>query len=300
MREFSSAELMDFLEEENFIFELKSQSLIRLSGKDHIKFLNGISSNEVTNLSEGASIHNLILTNKGKILFDICIFKINGNSIYIQTNSNQIDSLIEYLTKYRMSFDVKINNLSKDYKILKAKGCDLDNLLSFNSPISLEENFKIIFIERGHEKALEEEIMDEELYVQWKIINGIPSYPYEIHSGVIPIEANMWSAISFTKGCYIGQEIIARIRYRGQVKRTLACMKTKSNVQINQVIKNNKDEDIGHISSKVYLPKDNITFALGFLNHRENVDKNEVFLSNNKARIVKNKYQIKSIESLQI
>jgi len=299
MRQFSFAELIDFFEKENFIFELKNQSLIKLSGKDHIKFLNGISCNQVTNLLVGDSIHNLILTNKGKILFDICIFKISDNSIYIQANSNQVNSLIEYLMKYRMSFVVEIDNLSKNYKILKGKGYNLESLISFNSPISLEENFKVIFVERDYEKALQDLIIDEKLYLQWKIVNGIPSYPYEIHSGVIPIEANMWSAVSFTKGCYIGQEIIARIRYRGQVKRTLACIEAKSDVQINQVIKNNKGENIGNISSKTYLPKDNLTFALAFLNHEENIDKNEIFLSNNKARVLNNQYQTESIKSLK-
>ena len=66
--------------------------------------------------------------------------------------------------------------------------------------------------------------IDEELYLKLKIIQGIHSFPNEINEKVIPIESNMWSTISFTKGCYVGQETIARIRYRGKVRKTLACL----------------------------------------------------------------------------
>ena len=300
MTQLGFAELIEFFEKENFVFELKDQSLIRVSGKDHIKFLNGISSNEVENLPQGESTYSLILTNKGKILFDICLFKINDSSMYVQTNSNQIDSLIKHIEQYRMSLDVEVDNLSENYKIFKSKSHNIENEISFDSPLPLEENFRIIFIEKDDKKIFKSPIIDDQLYVQWKIINGVPSYPYEINSSIIPIEANMWSAISFIKGCYIGQEIIARIRYKGQVKRTLACIKSDKDIKINDVIQNSQGKDIGQISSKTYIPNDNYTFALGFVDYSENIDENKIFLLGNEALVVKNNYQIENIKNLEL
>jgi len=300
MTQLGFAELIEFFEKESFVFELKDQSLIRVSGKDHIKFLNGISSNEVENLPQGESTYSLILTNKGKILFDICLFKINDSSMYVQTNSNQIDSLIKHIEQYKMSLDVEVDNLSENYKIFKSKSRNIENEISFDSPLPLEENFRIIFIEKDDKKIFKSPIIDDQLYVQWKIINGVPSYPYEINSSIIPIEANMWSAISFIKGCYIGQEIIARIRYKGQVKRTLACIKSDKDIKINDVIQNSQGKDIGQISSKTYIPNDNYTFALGFVDYSENIDENKIFLLGNEALVVKNNYQIENIKNLEL
>ena len=300
MTQLGFAELIEFFEKESFVFELKDQSLIRVSGKDHIKFLNGISSNEVENLPQGESTYSLILTNKGKILFDICLFKINDSSMYVQTNSNQIDSLIKHIEQYRMSLDVEVDNLSENYKIFKSKSRNIENEISFHSPLPLEENFRIIFIEKDAKKIFQSPTIDDELYIQWKIINGVPSYPYEINSSIIPIEANMWSAISFIKGCYIGQEIIARIRYKGQVKRTLACIKSDKDIKINDVIQNSQGKDIGQISSKTYIPNDNYTFALGFVDYSENIDENKIFLLGNEALVVKNNYQIENIKNLEL
>ncbi|MEE2701913.1 MAG: hypothetical protein VYB18_02625 [Thermodesulfobacteriota bacterium] len=300
MTQLGFAELIEFFEKENFVFELKDQSLIRVSGKDHIKFLNGISSNEVENLPQGESTYSLILTNKGKILFDICLFKINDSSMYIQTNSNQIDSLIKHIAQYKMSLDVEVDNLSEKYTIFKNKSHNIESKISFNSPLPLEENFRIIFIEKDHKKIFQSPIIDDKLYVQWKIINGVPSYPYEINSRIIPIEANMWSAISFIKGCYIGQEIIARIRYKGQVKRTLACIKSDKDIKINDAVHNSQGKNIGQISSKTYISNDNCTFALGFVDYSENIDENKIFLLGNEALVVKNNYQIENIKNLEL
>lgn len=299
MTQLGFAELIEFFEKKNFVFELKDQSLIRVSGKDHIKFLNGILSNEVENLPQGGSTYSLILTNKGKILFDICLFKINDSSMYVQANSNQIDSLIKHIEQYRMSLDVEVDNLSENYKIFKSKSHNIENEISFDSPLPLEENFRIIFIKKNDKTIFQSPTIDEELYVQWKIINGVPSYPYEINSSIIPIEANMWSAISFIKGCYIGQEIIARIRYKGQVKRTLACIKSDKDIKINDVIQNSQGKDIGQISSEAYMSNDNCTFALGFLDYSENIDENKIFLLGNEALVVKNNYQIENMKNLE-
>jgi len=300
MTQLGFTELIEFFKKENFVFELKNQSLIRVSGKDHVKFLNGVSSNEVKNLLQGESNYSLILTNKGKILFDICLFKIDDNSMYIQTNSNQIGSLIKYIAQYKMSLDVEVDDLSENYKIFKSKSHNIENETNFSSPLPLEEDFRTIFIQKNHKKTFQSPTIDDKLYVQWKIINGVPSYPYEINSSIIPIEANMWSAISFTKGCYIGQEIIARIRYRGQTKRALACIKSKKDIKINDAIANNQGKNIGQVSSKTCISKDNCTFALGFVDYNENIAENKIFLLGNEAFVVKNNYQIKNIKSLEV
>ncbi|MEC9381860.1 MAG: hypothetical protein VX984_02105 [Thermodesulfobacteriota bacterium] len=292
MSQFSYDELKNLFDKDKVHFYQSSLGILELEGKDCEKFLNGISTND----SSMKIQHNLILTNKGRILFDMSIF--NQEKIYIITNALQVQDLIDYLNKYKMSYQVNIENLSDKFIALKGTHLKINNNMIWKSPIFLEEDLDVAIVAKDH-KLPESKKIGEEDYFKWKIIHGIPSFPNEINNKIIPIESNMWSTISFTKGCYVGQETIATIRYRGKVPRTLACMSINGNLENIEELTNKDRKSVGRITSRFFSEKDNMTFALGFINQEENFDGNVVYNENEEILVRKNLYQLNNLETIR-
>ena len=132
--------------EDDFLFHYEKKGIIKLDGADSFKFLNGISSNEVIFNNSSISVDCLILTIKGRILFDIEIYANNDKSLYILHDIDQKIDIIEYLEKYRMSYKIEITDLNNSFKIFKGKiKKNNQKSLNFKSAQILEEDFTIFF-----------------------------------------------------------------------------------------------------------------------------------------------------------
>ena len=90
----------------------------------------------------------------------------------------------------------------------------------------------------------------------------------------------MWSSISFTKGCYIGQETIARIHYRGKIKRSLSCLNIDGKLGNEVDIFNSENKEIGIITNSVYFASENNTLALAYIDDDQNHENNSLTVSN--------------------
>ena len=108
--------------------------------------------------------------------------------------------------------------------------------------------------------------------VGWEAFNadrveaGIPLYGLDLDETHLPMEAGLQSAISFTKGCYMGQEIVARATYRGQVNWVLSGLLLSDSMPLMNGTKVVKDgKEIGQITSSVYSPALNRAIAMGYL-----------------------------------
>ena len=251
-----------------FLFLQESKSLLFLDGSDSFKFINSISSNEITNTKGSLSVSTLILTNKGRLIFDVEIYTKSDDSMFVLCNLSQKNELIEYLKNYRMSYKVEINDYSKSLYPFKAMNVLIsEESNNFTSPFILESNFINYFITKDKIPETKKFKTDELDYKKWKILCGSPSFPNELNSQLIPIEADMWSSISFTKGCYIGQETIARIKYRGKVKKTLGSFRISGPIRDEREILNLKNEKANSISHN--MQRKNLSFGLGFLKNEE-------------------------------
>jgi folate-binding protein YgfZ len=102
-----------------------------------------------------------------------------------------------------------------------------------------------------------------------RIEAGLPRYGVDMDETNVVTETALDDAISYTKGCYLGQEIIARIKYRGHVAKKLAGLVFEQAVKVeaNATIKSTDDKDIGRITSKTYSPHLGQTIALGYLKY---------------------------------
>ncbi len=102
-----------------------------------------------------------------------------------------------------------------------------------------------------------------------RIEAGLPRYGVDMDDTNVVTETALDDAVSYTKGCYVGQEIIARIKYRGHVAKKLAGLVFDQAVKVeaNSTIKSTDDKDIGRVTSVTYSPHLGRTIALGYLKY---------------------------------
>ena len=102
-----------------------------------------------------------------------------------------------------------------------------------------------------------------------RIEAGIPRFGIDMDETTVVTEANLDEAVSFTKGCYLGQEIIVRIKHRGHVAKKLIGMILGGNVELKRDAKvlSTDDKEIGRLTSSTFSPRLDRTVALGYLKY---------------------------------
>ncbi len=140
-----------------------------------------------------------------------------------------------------------------------------------------EEGFDIYIPADGLDRALWDALVDNG--AEFKIIPvgnnaletlrieaGIPRYGIDMNENTIPIEAGLWNALSFDKGCYVGQEVIARIKWRGHVNRNLVGFDVEGDIKPKREDKVfNGEREIGYTTSSTYSPNLKRVIALGYI-----------------------------------
>ena len=234
-----------------------------VEGKDYIKFFNNITTNKIEFRSDNEMIRTLWLNNKGRIVHDLSIGWINNsdsNALLIDHFSSE--SLIENILKYKMSLDVKIIKTDLQAKISDSSSKRIGGDTYFmKSSISLVDKYLAIGTNKDLELINNFDPMDF-------ILNGI-SYNKKIFHNKTPMELNLWCAIDFKKGCYLGQEIVARVKYKGQVKRNFSYVKIDKGVDITNTPIYKGENEIGSIIYTDFIDR-NASYCSAFINHNEN------------------------------
>ena len=234
-----------------------------VEGKDYIKFFNNITTNKIQFRSDNEMIRTLWLNNKGRIVHDLSIGWINNsdsNALLIDHFSSE--SLIDNILKYKMSLDVKIIKTDLQAKISDPSSKRIGGDTYFmKSSISLVDKYLAIGTNKDLELINNFDPMDF-------ILNGI-SYNKKIFHNKTPMELNLWCAIDFKKGCYLGQEIVARVKYKGQVKRNFSYVKIDKGVDITNTPIYKGENEIGSIIYTDFIDR-NASYCSAFINHNEN------------------------------
>jgi folate-binding protein YgfZ len=144
-----------------------------------------------------------------------------------------------------------------------------------HAPLTGEEGFDLIVNNRQAASvwnALQHAGVEPVGYIALEILRieaGLPRYAIDMDDTNVVTETNLDDAVSYTKGCYIGQEIIARIKYRGHVAKKLSGLMFDATVEVDAgaVINSVEGKEIGRITSVTYSPTLNATIALGYLKY---------------------------------
>ena len=203
------------------------RTLLRLIGPDRLRFLNGQVTQDVKKLLPGHAVRSAIITSKGRLEADLHIAA-TSDSLLIETNFTLRESLHTRLEKFIVADDVTIEDISLSY--------NLAHFLSLSSPPTDAPKDSLHFLcPRFREPGLDLWLPSTSPYnppssplPEWeplRIARGLPLWGIDVGPDTLPPEAGFESdAISSSKGCYIGQEVISRLRSVGHVNRHLCVL----------------------------------------------------------------------------
>ena len=226
---------------------------VAVRGEDRFRWLSGMVTNAVETLPEGFGAYNLVLNAQGRIQGDVYVWR-NGDNLEVEMTAEQSEALLAHLDHFIIMDDVELVPLTNQSalgitgphaeRILAALGLPaLAEALSTTDgtvgdvKVRLDRGFGTIGVivphyalwaDVGHISALWQAILDAgatpvgaAALETLRIVEGIPAYGVDIQSRDLAQETSQTRALNFTKGCYLGQEIVERIRSRGQVHRHL-------------------------------------------------------------------------------
>jgi folate-binding protein YgfZ len=267
------------------VYDLSSRAKISLAGGDRTRWLNGMVTNNVRDLEAGRGIYAYLLNPQGHILGDLYAYN-RGESVLVDTDQSQLEKILAVFDKYIIMDDVEVANVSDrlravgiagpdSRKTLQAAGFDVPELkpLQFveiawqqiavilgRGDNPQVEAFELLLAPNETErvskallKAGAKPVGGEALDLL-RIAAGIPRYGVDIRERDLPQETEQDRALNFSKGCYVGQEIVERIRSRGQVRRKFTGFEINgelppagSKIQVD-------GKDVGEITSAASLP----------------------------------------------
>jgi folate-binding protein YgfZ len=221
---------VDVQPEDGAVFDLTGRAKLRITGPDRLRYLNGQISNDLRKATAHAAIHACVLTAKGKIDADVFIVA-DGDSFLVDADADVREQLQARLERYVIADDVAIADVTDEFALLHITGA---NVPAVNEAVITATADRLrcagtdIWLPRAsYETALravsaELPLCNAEAAEVLRIERGIPRWRHELTGEIIPTEANLETvAIDYAKGCYIGQEVISRIKMSGQTNKRL-------------------------------------------------------------------------------
>lgn len=304
------------------IMDMTHRGKISVSGKDRAKFLQNILSQDINKLTPGTGGHATLLNTKGHMLAYMRIFSYE-DSFLIDTEPGETDKIIQILNRYLFREDVKIEDVTLKYGLVTVQGPNSREIICRISGTDIKEmedcshvNLMINGINCNIARTTYTGEEGYSIYAPWDSIHGvwetmggseitpfghdtfetlrieagIPIYSVDMDEDTIPIEANLDHAISYTKGCYVGQETIARIKFKGHVNRTLTGFIINGNEipeKGNRIytFTDDAEHDIGFITSACFSPSLKRIIALGYLKIQHTEPGNTVSINTDTGKI---------------
>lgn len=219
---------------------------LALTGEDRRSFLNGQVTNEIEALRPGGGTYAAFLTHKGKMLGDVRVLE-TGTELLLDTERVALQALFDLVRRFSIGYDVQLHKRTLESGLLSLVG-PLAAEVAGASGLPADEHGHLaaelggapvrlvrtregvdVLTDAAHVAAVREALLEagarevdpasaEVLRVQ----AGVPRYGVDLDDTVIPQEAALNErAVSFTKGCYVGQETVARLFYKGKPNRHL-------------------------------------------------------------------------------
>ncbi|HHK74507.1 MAG TPA: folate-binding protein [Rhizobiales bacterium] len=198
---------------------LSGRSVLRISGPEQESFLQGLVSNDMRLLDRQRAIHAALLSPQGKILFDFFVIR-DGESCLLDVVATQGPELLKRLKMYKLRSKVEIEDLSESHGVaaLTGKAAEDGSWIAFDDP-RLEALGQRVLAPR---EVLARHFDGDDAYQARRIQLGIAEGGADFASGeVFPHEANLdqLNGVSFTKGCYVGQEVVSRMRHKTEIRK---------------------------------------------------------------------------------
>jgi folate-binding protein YgfZ len=267
------------------VWNLSGRATIALTGSDRVRWLNGMVTNNIRDLQPGYGVYAFLLSPQGRILGDLYAFN-RGESLRVNVDTFLLAKTLEIFDRYIIMDDVEVKDLSAEVAGVAVAGPKAAEVLAkagFLTPqLSLLQFADVtsqpgsLTVVRGDNpavpwfelwttpanlgtvrNALESAggvAVGAEALEWLRIASGVPRYGQDIRERDLPQETGQERALNFSKGCYIGQEIVERIRSRGNVHRMLTGFVIDGPLPPAESKIQADGKDAGEITSAVSLP----------------------------------------------
>ena len=286
------------------LYDLSWRAKIAVTGGDRVRWMNGMVSNNVRDLAPGHAVYAFMLNAQGRIQADLYVFQ-RGESLLVDTETAQREKVLQLFDRYIIADDVEIADVSDKMAALGLTGPQSREMLE-RAGVVVPELAHLQFAEVTWEHAGRRTTVTllrsgEEARESWqvwtspellsilrgwlitegarpvgatalnlfRIARGIPQFGVDIRDRDLPQETGQTRALNFTKGCYLGQEIVERIRSRGAVHRQFTAFAVEGEMPEPGAKIIADEKEVGEITSAVILPPlgGDRTVALGYLRH---------------------------------
>ena len=222
---------------------------IRVRGEDRVRWLNGMVTNSIVGLEEGQGCLNLLLSAQGRIQGTAWAFRV-GEELWLETDAAQAEGMVAMLDRFVIMDDVELEDVSGAWEGLvllgpqaglELRSVGLEVPEGTGSALRREGEATVVRkagrlrtrwevwgpkegVARARERLLEAGVVEggAEVLEGVRLLEGVPRFGADIREKELAQETGMAEALHFSKGCYLGQEIVERVRSRGSVHRAFA------------------------------------------------------------------------------
>ncbi len=253
----------------------KKRGLIEVSGKEAVQFLNGLITNDVAKLADNAQMSAAFPNAQGRLIAVVRVIKKDDKFLF-ETEDATRETIYDNLFRFTYAGDFFVKDLSENYRYFEISDSRFQipnsKCIEFQSETGIDVFVPNDAAEDFLDKLKEQNSVEisPELGEILRIENGVPKYGVDIDETTIVPEIGLPEAISYNKGCYIGQEIIARIHFRGHIAKKLTGLvfdDENAAIQPNDELKSVEGKNAGRITSVTFSPKLKKIIALAFVRY---------------------------------
>src|SRR5689334_4592184 len=293
---------------------------IRVSGSEATMFLNGLITNDVKNLAQNRSMPAVFPTVQGRLIGAVRVIRGSDPSFLIDTEAASHEAVLKTISRFTLAGDFKVADLTSETALLTLQGQSAGEILekvfdkSFSDlpengvdeitwltvPVTIirathtpEDGFDL-FIDSSRKAELQQALEDagaqpigQDTFEILRVEAGIARFGLDMDETNVVPETNLDDAVSFTKGCYVGQEIIVRIKHRGHPAKKLTGLRFETDQQIEPgaIIRSTENQEIGRVTSAVISPRLG-SIGLGYVRYEHIADGTHVVVGDGIDAIV--------------
>jgi glycine cleavage system T protein len=302
------------------LMDLSLRGRIEVSGSEAVQFLNGLITNDVKALEEGAWMRAAFPNVQGRLIAEARILRLGSDRFLFDTEAVTHERVLKTLQRFTLAGDFRVKDLTGETALISVQGARAVEVIkaTFNEEASRTERGRVhlrqwndeslhliratwtaedgfdLFVNGAEAVSLWDALMAAgarpvgfDALDILRIEAGLPRYGFDMDETNVVLEAAPDDAVSFTKGCYIGQEIIARIHWRGHVAKKLCGLSFDEQGEAGRddKIRTMDGKEIGRLTSITFSPQLNRLVALGYVKYDYLAPGTQVHVISNEAEL---------------
>jgi folate-binding protein YgfZ len=284
------------------LIDLSARGRLRVSGSEAVTFLNGLITNDMKTLAVNSWMPAVFPNVQGRLLAAVRVIH-REDGFLIDTETATQETVLKLVERFTMAGDFRVTNVTGELAMLSLQGkkaaeivrtmlgdeaANIERQQVATAKVGNDSNATIIrathtaedgfdlFVDAKSAENLRDSLRNagaqsvgSDVLETLRIEAGLARYGLDMDETNVVTETNLDDAVSFTKGCYLGQEIIARIKYRGHVAKKLTGLTLEGDLNLERGarILSDEEKEIGRVTSATFSPSLARTIALGYVKY---------------------------------